>query len=1082
MTTPLSQALAAALRDSDTDELQMLLDEADETATLRDLFPSSLTSLLSVVPEEPQLWVPFYVQLLARPGHIRLADGLCLHAVGVYVRQQQSNNNDDDTLTMVLSHLARAPLHREFWTSWNDDAIEAYWAALCSSSSFVMDTPVFGLLPPDLPLPRKQSLLLAMLQALYPLLMDVGTVHMASKHWKTLWGAVVPDAVVQTPAKATATSTFTPRSTTKTPTSAAPKLKATPQQSPNNNNKPTHPILTTLLGSLHRMLTDKNLEKTALREVIVPLALDCCQPVQHALADFGILMTRSKIAVHRLVACDLLAGLLEKVCWEERLWKALEGRLKDVSASIRAAAANALGTLCQSPHTYVQMGVKELLDVELLRLVAVEDDKATVRRAALVAWTNAQWLLEQHVDDNLSDLALLCRDVSVLTRKAAAESWTRLLPLCGPQGRHGWVQLVLPMDGPWAKHILWEPLLNDEPQVWEYLAYATSLRDSLRHFATTPALVRSIVRTLEGHPTSLGAWRVWEAVAHLPNKLLCNLDLSSLLQCPTEPKCVRLYLQVVAQLVPLLGDVSELKVSFLDKLLQLDYGVDLLGPAVQALAAATSSSEDKDWMYALYDVSEQVLQRRLQGERVPDDLVSKALLTVGEVAAIGFSPEDDDASPLSSHDSVGLDAWKGTKVLPSAHLTDMVRAFLAKELPCRQENAEPVRAIAIVAIGKVSMRDAKIAQSMVNVLARELHENLSGTNPSVQNNALLVLGDLCVRYTNMVDRFLPVMAACLQAGVSTSSSSILAPEKKSAIVRNHAILTLSKLLSQDYIKWRGLLFHRFLVATVDENDKVAHNALRHLAGPLLQKTPNLFVNNFVESIFVFNRCTAHPIYVAAASAGDGGSGIAVGFEGIDLSGEAGQLRRMQMYETMLLRMKDEDKISITGRIGKDILSNSLVEGSDLYKICTCSEEWKESNPEAYESALAVITDSFSILSSPLMKVGKASSSTTQEDELEMASTNAARTVVVKGKLISAISRAQLIDNLLPVLTQMKALLQKHRSSLLREVMEYMVHIYRQYKPEVKEFLASNRGLLQEVEYDAAQKASRTILASPIAAA
>ena len=62
-----------------------------------------------------------------------------------------------------------------------------------------------------------------------------------------------------------------------------------------------------------------------------------------------------------------------------------------------------------------------------------------------------------------------------------------------------------------------------------------------------------------------------------------------------------------------------------------------------------------------------------------------------------------------------------------------------------------------------------------------------------------------------------------------------------------------------------------------------------------------------------NRCTAHPIYESAASLGDGGSGIAVGFDGIELSGDVGRARRHLMYEFLLLKMTDEEKRGLENR-------------------------------------------------------------------------------------------------------------------------------------------------------------------------
>ena len=45
----------------------------------------------------------------------------------------------------------------------------------------------------------------------------------------------------------------------------------------------------------------------------------------------------------------------------------------------------------------------------------------------------------------------------------------------------------------------------------------------------------------------------------------------------------------------------------------------------------------------------------------------------------------------------------------------------------------------------------------------------------------------------------------------------------------------------------------------------------------------------MESLFVLNCCQGHPIYQAAAVVGDGGSGISVGFEGINLNGDIGRV-------------------------------------------------------------------------------------------------------------------------------------------------------------------------------------------------
>jgi condensin-2 complex subunit D3 len=41
------------------------------------------------------------------------------------------------------------------------------------------------------------------------------------------------------------------------------------------------------------------------------------------------------------------------------------------------------------------------------------------------------------------------------------------------------------------------------------------------------------------------------------------------------------------------------------------------------------------------------------------------------------------------------------------------------------------------------------------------------------------------------------------------------------MVRRHALLLLSRLLLQDYLKWRGLLLFRFLACLADKDTQVA---------------------------------------------------------------------------------------------------------------------------------------------------------------------------------------------------------------------------------------------------------------------
>ena len=516
-------------------------------------------------------------------------------------------------------------------------------------------------------------------------------------------------------------------------------------------------------------------------------------------------------------------------------------------------------------------------------------------------------------------------------------------------------------------------------------------------------------------------------------------------------------------------------------------GPDLIGAAISALVAITRRTYDPEqamiacsiWVKGLYQRCEEVMSTFVTGTNKDDDeALVRAIFLTGELAMIGFKSDEDALSKRSKGNA--RESFYGFFEKPSHQLLSLGQTMLAKTLP-RGDGATPeaARAHAFVTLGKLCLRDEAFAKQCLSLFARELHQSISETCVSVQSNALLVMGDLCVKYTNLVDKYLPVMAACLQAGVyDDSDTSFLTDvrEDGAQLVRKHAVLLLSSLLLQDYIKWRGFMFHRFLVAAVDDDGEVAKLAEMTLCGPLLERFPKLFLNNFVESLFVLNRCTAHPIYMVAITSADSGSGIAVGLEGINLRNAAGRSRRMQMYKLMLSKMRDEDKLGVIARLAKDVLGAALDSTGDMGRVCrnpslSCTPAKSCASFERDMSAASVLSDAFSILICPEIKVGRSSDNGNDKslDDINKVT----QITVAKESLMGKISRKQLIEIVLPIVCRLKSILQRSCSPLLKDLMRFMSETFRAYKTEVREFLANDPNLLQEVEYDAKHSRSNT---------
>ena len=316
--------------------------------------------------------------------------------------------------------------------------------------------------------------------------------------------------------------------------------------------------------------------------------------------------------------------------------------------------------------------------------------------------------------------------------------------------------------------------------------------------------------------------------------------------------------------------------------------------------------------------------------------------------------------------------------------------------------------------------------------------------------------------------------------ILTKYFSHLAPlgagDLRCALVRRHALLLLSNLLLQDYVKWRGLLVHRYLAATCDKDESVSQLAEMTLCGPLLSKQPLLFSNSFVESLFVFNNSTNHPIFKNAASSGDNGSG-AVGFDCGMLEGDRRKGRRMKIYKMMLNQMSDEMKIGIVARLAKEVLGGALLGGS-LFGGTKRADDNEASvgiigRESVVENAASssVLGDCFSILlcQESRVKSGKDVLEEKEDESEELMGVNGgvvnAQLEAAKGKLLTKISRKHLIESVVPNLVELKNVFEKHKSPLLKSLMRYLREIFRMYNHEVKECLASDPVLLSELTYD-----------------
>ncbi|KAF6260358.1 non-SMC mitotic condensation complex subunit 1-domain-containing protein [Scenedesmus sp. NREL 46B-D3] len=394
-----------------------------------------------------------------------------------------------------------------------------------------------------------------------------------------------------------------------------------------------------------------------------------------------------------------------------------------------------------------------------------------------------------------------------------------------------------------------------------------------------------------------------------------------------------------------------------------------------------------------------------------------------------------------------------------------------------------VQAHAWIALGKVCLVDESLAKKCVPLFVQELGRSSS---PVVRNNIMVALSDMLIQYTALVDAHMPRLAACIR--------------DRHELVRRQALALLANLLMKDYVKWRGPLFHRFLLALVDPSPAVRQLAEYLLRDTLAAKAPLLAYNHFVEALFVLNGCTAGlhgarlganlagagaagggGLLAAAGTDGGGAAAAAAGRQGQEeegaaegeelseawmaapvqfmLKGKQNRPARDLIYASLLRSMSPEHKFSSAAKLCGEVLAG-VADG--LLPLAECGE---------------VLRDALCLLASKDIKVSASRLAAQDEDEPTQPSqatagggsaTAAEAAARARGKLVSALMKRHLVEQVVPVLVELRRLLAELRHPLLVELMGCFAALLKEYKSEVEDILVADKQLAKEILYDIKQ--------------
>ncbi|KAF3330248.1 condensin-2 complex subunit D3 [Carex littledalei] len=329
-------------------------------------------------------------------------------------------------------------------------------------------------------------------------------------------------------------------------------------------------------------------------------------------------------------------------------------------------------------------------------------------------------------------------------------------------------------------------------------------------------------------------------------------------------------------------------------------------------------------------------------------------------------------------------------------------------------------------MAKICLVDDKTAKRYIPLFVQELERsNLA----ALRNNIMVAMADFCVRYTALIDGYIPRI-----------TKSLCDPCE---VVRRQTFILLSRLLQRDYVKWRGVVFLRFLLSLVDDSEKITHLADFLFSSILKAKAPLLAYNSFIEAIYVLNG------YQGQSSSDPANELFAI--KGMD---ERSKSKRMHIYIALLKQMAPEHLLATSAKLCAEILAAAC---DGLLNIDDTTGQ-------------AVLQDALQILACKEMRIQASTTSDTSEMDEEPAADSpagatSAAALALKGRIITQVAKKNLIQIAIPIFIELKRLLESRNSPLTGCLMDCLRSLLKDYKNEIDEILVADKQLQKELLYD-----------------
>ncbi|EZA62022.1 Condensin-2 complex subunit D3 [Ooceraea biroi] len=341
-----------------------------------------------------------------------------------------------------------------------------------------------------------------------------------------------------------------------------------------------------------------------------------------------------------------------------------------------------------------------------------------------------------------------------------------------------------------------------------------------------------------------------------------------------------------------------------------------------------------------------------------------------------------------------------------------------ESLPESVREMKDLQAAVVIVLCQQALRDREVAKEVTPIFGNLMRQETSSDEPrstAVKINAAKALADICVRFTALVEPYLPDM--CISMKDSNPA------------VRETIVVIFIQLLLEDFIKMKGPFFFHILTMLSDANSDIRELTIFLVEERLLAKNKNLISQQFLESIFHYNnyqsqgRFCGHRMHEREKKL-------------LTLPGRANAAKRNVIYEFMLEHLDASAKLELMVKLTKYILR----------EICD-----SDSVDVTVDEGACVLRDTVFILGNSRLQVSSLSCEKHRDDVPELdetispsAPSNNERAAM--NALVATMKKHHL-DNLLPTLIPLKKKLAALKSSLEDDVESLLFKIYSEYEKE-----------------------------------